>query len=467
MIAPMTKYSFVLLNGQQDQLVEQLQQLGLIDISRSVKPVDEASQQLASDLDRIRGLVQGLRKVDIPEGTQLRECPQEEDLVRLAEGTLMLYSETRGQIAGLEKEIAAKKIWGNFDPDVLEKLSEAGVPLHFHQLSGKLFRQQWEQEYALSVVAREKNNTYFVVAGEDPLPGEIPVPSGNAAQAESALAEKEALLHRLEGEILGIQQQIPQLEDRLRELYARLDRHLACVSASPAAENTIVTLVGYAPTDQEGEVTRALDHSDVLYLKEDAQVRDNPPIQLKNNAFVKQFEVLTDMYGRPGYDGFDPTPFIAVFFLLFFALCMGDAGYGLILIAIGLLLKKIDSFKDMSSLVVTLGVGTVVVGFFLHTFFSIDIAQWKIFQPVQFLFLPEEIAGYAGGMVLSIVVGIVHLCLAMSVKAIHSVKVNGFAASLGTLGWTLLIVGGVVVGALSLIGVLNAKATQWILIVWA
>ena len=199
-------------------------------------------------------------------------------------------------------------------------------------------------------------------------------------------------------------------------------------------------------------------------MKDEAKVEENPPIKFKNNKFVKMFEVLTDMYGRPAYDGFDPTPFIAVFFLLFFALCMGDAGYGLVLILVGLLLKKVDSFKDMAPLVVTLGIATVVVGFFLHTFFSIDIAQWKCFEGIRWMFLPDEIAGYAGGMVLSLIVGVVHLCLAMVVKAINSVRVNGFAASLGTLGWTLLIVGGVIVGAIALTGVLSSSVTKWVLI---
>ena len=209
---------------------------------------------------------------------------------------------------------------------------------------------------------------------------------------------------------------------------------------------------------------RTSTSADVFYLKDEAKVEENPPIKFKNNKFVKMFEVLTDMYGRPAYDGFDPTPFIAVFFLLFFALCMGDAGYGLVLILVGLLLKKVPSFKDMAPLVVTLGGATVVVGFFLHTFFSIDIAQWKCFEGIRWLFLPDEIAGYAGGMVLSLIIGVVHLCLAMVVKAVNTVRVNGFAASLGTLGWTLLIVGGVIVGGIALTGVLDAAVTKWIII---
>jgi V/A-type H+-transporting ATPase subunit I len=67
-------------------------------------------------------------------------------------------------------------------------------------------------------------------------------------------------------------------------------------------------------------------------------------------------------------------------------------------------------------------------------------------------------------MVLSIVVGIVHICLAMLVKAYQAVKVKGFYASLGTLGWTLLIVGGVVVGGLALAGVMDSAITKWVII---
>jgi V/A-type H+-transporting ATPase subunit I len=138
---------------------------------------------------------------------------------------------------------------------------------------------------------------------------------------------------------------------------------------------------------------------------------------------------------------------------------------GLVLIGIGLLLKKVPSFKDLAPLVVTLGAGTVVVGFFLHSFFSIDIAEWPVFAPIRKVFLPAEIGGFAGGMVLSIIIGILHICLAMVVKAINAVKVKGWAASLGTLGWTLLIVGGVLVGGFALAGVLSQEVTKWIIIV--
>ena len=463
MIAPMTKYSFILLNGMQEELLETLQETGLVDITRSTKPVDDHSRNLVAEIELLDGLIKGLQKAEVPEGTEPEQI--DGDIERLAGGMLMRYTDDREEISALRRKIEQLKIWGSFDKDILEKLGAAGVPIHFHSLPEKQFKASWPDEYALSVVNTVKGNTWFVVAGEDNLPGELPAPEGDASKLEKELEEKEKHYARVLQRIAGAKSRIPELEKRKAEYLSQLDLYLAGCTAASAAEDTLVTLVGYAPTEKEEEVSGKLDNGGFFYIKEDAKVQDNPPISFKNNKFVKMFEVLTDMYGRPAYNGFDPTPFISVFFLLFFALCMGDAAYGLILILIGLALKKVDSFKSLAPLVVTLGIGTVVVGFFLHTFFSIDIAKWEIFKPVSFLFLPDQIAGYAGGMVLSLIVGIIHLCLAMSVKAIEAVKVNGFSASLGTLGWTTLIVGGVIVGALALAGVLSAPVTKIVVIV--
>ena len=464
MIASMTKYSFILLNGEQDELLEKLQEIGLVDITRSTKPVDETSQKLSGEVELLDGLIQGLQKADLPEDIQPEHIDR--DIVRLAGGMIMRYSEDTVEIKALEKEVKDLRAWGNFDRSILDQLAQAGVPVHFHILPYKQFKPEWAQQYALSVISGKKGKSvYFVVAGEDPLPGEVPVPESSVEDKKAQLAQQKEHFKKTQRRIAGAKERIPELEKLRLEALEKLDLYLAGVTAVPAAENTIVTLVGYAPTESDGAVSAALDKTGVLYIKEEAAVKDNPPITFSNNAYVKMFEPLTDMYGRPAYNGFDPTPFISIFFLLFFALCMGDAGYGLILIIIGLLLGKVESFKSMSPLVTTLGIGTAVVGFFMHSFFSVDISTWKVFEPVSFLFLPAEIGGYAGGMVLSILVGIVHLCLAMLVKAIQAVKVNGISASLGTLGWTLLIVGGVVVGGLALAGVMDSAITKWVVIV--
>ena len=463
MISPMTKYSFILLNGEQEGLLEKLQEIGLVDITRSVKPVDGPSGELLRAVEQRKELVQSLGKIVFPE--TLQPAPVEGDLTYATAAALDTLEQLGEQMKALEKEAAAAEPWGAFDPELLRKLSDAGVPVQFHISSAKSFNPEWALENAVDIVKEADGKVWFVVAGPDTLPDRVRAPHRSFEAVQQEIAEVQAEIDHEKAILLTAKKRQDEFEAESRERLTKLDLYLAKQAAVPAAENTIVTLVGYAPTENEEAVTKALDATGEYYFKDAAAVEDNPPISFRNNKFVKMFEVLTDMYGRPAYNGFDPTPFISVFFLLFFALCMGDAGYGLVLILIGFLLKKVDSFKDMAPLVVTLGVGTVVVGFFLHTFFSIDISQWKVFEPVKGLFLPDEIAGYAGGMVLALVVGVIHLCLAMVVKAIQEVKVKGFAGSLGTLGWTLLIVGGVLVGALALAGVLDAQLTKWIIIV--
>ena len=463
MIASMTKYSFVLLSGTQEELLTSLQEIGLVDITRSIKPIDEASQNLKAEIELLDGLIRGLKKADIPEGT----VPEfiDGDIVRLAGGMLMRYSDDTVEIKQLQSEISDLRQWGQFDAEVLGELARAGVPVHFHKLSTKAFKPEWAQEYALTVVSQDKSHTLFVVAGPDTLPGEIPVPTSGLAAKEKELQEKQAHFAKVLSRIASAKERIPELEEKRAQLYSQLDLHLAGAAAVPAAEDTIVTLVGYAPTENDATVTEALDKTGVFYLKEAAAVEDNPPIQLKNNWFVRQFELLTDMYGRPDYNEFDPTPYISVFFLLFFAMCMGDAGYGLALVIGGILLRKTE-MKDMAPLVTILGIGTFVVGIVMHTFFGVDIAAlpW-IPSWLKAVMITGTIAGFEAQMVLALVIGVVHLCLAMVVKTVYATRNKGFLGSLSTWGWTLLIVGGVVVGSLAMALSVPAQVTKWIVIV--
>ncbi|MBR6883691.1 MAG: ATPase V [Bacteroidales bacterium] len=461
MIASMTKYSFILLNGEQDALLEKLQEVGLMDITRSVKPVDKQSSGLLADVERRRDLVQAIARVQFPE--DLQPATIRGELLTTAEHAVKTLENLEAERKAVEKDAAARLPWGDFSGDKLRKLADAGCPVTFHIVPAKSFQPDWADTCAMQVVSESDGKVYFAVAGADTLPGRVHTPEGTYADAVAHLADLDARIDAEKAVLLTVRDREDELEAESRKRLSDLDLYLAAQAAVPAAENTLVTLVGYAPTESEAAVTAACDEAGVFYLKDAAQVEDNPPISFRNNKFVRMFEVLTDMYGRPAYNGFDPTPFIAVFFLLFFAFCMGDAGYGLVLVGIGLLLKKVDSFKGFSPLVVCLGIATAVIGFLFHTFFSVDISQWRIFQ--GFPFLPAKIAGYDGTMVLALVVGVLHISLAMIVKTIGETRTKGFKESLGTWGWTLLIVGGVAVAGFALTGVLDKAATKWIIIV--
>ncbi|MCM8777919.1 MAG: hypothetical protein NC905_06660, partial [Candidatus Omnitrophica bacterium] len=76
-----------------------------------------------------------------------------------------------------------------------------------------------------------------------------------------------------------------------------------------------------------------------IYIS-DPDVKDEVPILLDNSPFIKPFEVVTDLYGKPVYTNIDPTPHLSIFFVLSFAFCITDAAYGFILIALSLIFMK-------------------------------------------------------------------------------------------------------------------------------
>lgn len=178
------------------------------------------------------------------------------------------------------------------------------------------------------------------------------------------------------------------------------------------------------------------------------------------------FSTLTGMYGMPVYGEFDPTPFLSIFFLLFFAMCMGDAGYGVMLIIIGLLLKgKKGGLADLYGLIIALGVGTFIVGIIMGAFFGVDLtAQSWVPEGLKSCMVTGEIAGYSAQMVCALGIGVVHICLALIVKAVNSLKRSGFKESISTIGWTLLIVGTVIVLAFAIFGAVSESTAKWIII---
>ena len=438
MIEKMTKYSFVLLSADKEEFLSRLQDLGLVDITRSEKPVDDNTAAMLGGIEAQRRLIS-----EIEAGSDSTLAGMKENL------------------KNLQKSADAVRVWGDWDR---KALAETGLALHFYSVPAKKFDAGWEQNYAIQTVEDDGKTKWFVVVGDNagfPLK-ELPEPSQELGALEDEIRKQEEDIAAYAASLEARKSEIPSLQKDLAEKQAGLSRALASAAGESAAENLLSVFEGFAPVGCDAALEKDFDAMNLVWFKDAAVLEDNPPIEFKNNKFVKMFEVLTDMYGRPAYNGFDPTPYIAIFFMLFFAFCMGDAGYGLILVALGLGLKK--ALGDLSPLVVTLGVATTVIGFLFHTFFSMDIAQWQIFAPIKGIFLPSKIAGYDGTMVLSLIVGIVHLCIAMIVKTYTATKQNGFLNSLGTWGWTLLIVGGVVVGTFALLGVIDKGITKIIII---
>ena len=462
MVTEMTKYDFILMSGDADAFLEKLQSVGVVDITRSLKPIDEKSEKLSARAEVYRDALSALKEVEKAEDPGQKPTDFAVEVME----TVRDKEAIEAQLPQLRKDADELVPWGQFDAKSFDRLKETGLKLHFYK--AKDIDPAWKEQYALSEISNLGGNSYFVVVSDSddydfPLK-ELPAPDRDYAAIEKQIADLEAQVKEKEHRLAQLKWHEPVIQAELDKTLSKLDLHLANVAGEKAAEDYITVFEGFAPAENEPALHDMLEKENILYLVDKAKADDNPPIKLKNNKFVSMFEMLTDMYGRPKYDEFDPTVFISIFFMLFFAFCMGDAGYGLVLILASLGLKKM--LGKIAPLGITLGIATTVIGLLFHTFFSTDMLTWKcIPDAVKRCMLPSQIAGYDGTMVLALLVGIVHICLAMIVKTYQATKVKGFANSLGTWGWTLLIVGGVIVGGLALMGVMDKALTKWIVIV--
>lgn len=444
MITTMTKYSFILLSGDKDNFLEELQNLGVVDIKRSSKPVDEVSGAMVA---RIEGL--------------------EETVNEIKNGRDKHTDSLRARIGEARKALAEAAPWGEFDREAMKRFG-----IRLYAVPKKQFDPAWEESHAISRISEDGSKIYFAVAEDDgtlPLK-EVPVPARCAGEIEEEILRLEAELEQHTAGLTGRSGEIGQIQERIHELYSELNLYLAGVSGRKAADDSLVIFEGFAPEENGKALCEAFDKMSLYYMKEKARVEDNPPVQLKNNAFVRQFETFTRMYGMPVYNEFDPTVFLSIFYLLFFAMCMGDAGYGLLLMGIGFALKGRDGgLAKMWSLIVTLGAGTFVVGLVMGTFFGINLYEqsWVPDACKKFMIVGDMTVGgaaYSKQMILSLGIGVLHICLAMLTKAVWAVKRDGFKHSLGTIGWTLLIVGSVVGLSVGMTGVISETAMKFLLI---
>ena len=455
MITQMKKYTFLVFHREYEAFLEQLRDLGVVHVTeKAAGMADDAHlQELLAKADNARKLIaQGAPDQLLQEKAALEQ-----------------------RIATTQKEADKMAIWGDFSAERMEQLKAAGYTLRYFSCPKKIFQEEWG-----IVVAEQGATVYFVqvTSSGDEAKGESLEASVcqeqylNQKSATDLLKDVEGLNGLLVAQNARIElwakENIPALGEELKQLQEQIDWKRVTLNTDSEADGSLKILEGFCPIDQVPALDAVLDKQEVYYQAEDPTAEDNTPIKLRNNKFTQLFESLTGMYGWPNYGEFDPTPILAPFFLLFFAMCMGDCGYGILLMIIGMLIAKkklnIEMFDGLGPIITVLGVGTTVVGFFLGTFMGIDLynAEWMP-QALKSVMIKGEVMGYDIQMVLALCIGVFHICLAMVVKAICYTKQFGFKENIATWGWTLLIVGGLLVAILGMT-VLPAAVFKWAII---
>ena len=480
MITKMKKYDFLVYHAQYDDFLEKLREIGVLHIA-TLENNDKSCELLVEKFNlkkRIENNIDILynkldKNISLSQ-TSIHDFDEGMDLLAKSEALLSQLEQAKQELTIAEKEYERISAWGNFSIDQLKKIEETGYYVKLFTCPTRLYKPEWEEQFNAFVINELNNTTYFVTLTKDEKI-EIEAEQFDINNSDSTIAtanyEEAKKLYNTQFEEIKefAVNNINNLKYLSLLITEIIDIDKVKLNTIKAADDTVMVLEGYCPIDTESTLLDFLQKNDIYYEVNDPKAEDNVPIKLRNNRFTKLFEPLTGMYGLPNYNEFDPTPILGPFFLLFFAMCMGDAGYGLILIlfGIGVITKKIkiEMFEGLGPIITVLGVGTTVIGFFLGTFFGIDLStvSW-LPDSVKGILLKGELMGFDIQMVAAIIIGIFHICLAMVVKAICYTKQSGIMNNLSTWGWLILILGGIITAILAISNAISIEATKYMII---
>lgn len=458
MIARMTKYDFVLYAARSADFIERLRGLGLVDITTTGWEPSEEERQLLLDIEGYGKAVDFLKNREAEAGSaavQAEPFATGEEAYAAYAAAQQQSAASRAEIARLEKLADELRPWGPFPVEQLKALAGCGVELRFFSAPASDYEALaagWQDEGTLTEIREQNGSVWFVVAnGSRDLSinaQEMKFPAMDIREAERLIEAEEERLKALSADFARVSASLPLLERQYAALRERLQERQVTSTATPAADGSLLILEGWAETETSAKVDALLDeYPDVIYLKSDPTPEDDTPVKLKNGWFARVFEMVGDMYARPKYGTIDLTPFFAPFYMLFFGICLNDAGYGLVLLAMGLWLLKKNPEPGMmrrAAWFATLcAAATILFGGFCGSFFGMSLGDW--FPSIPFFDFQGKFFSIA------LAIGMVQILFGMIINVWGITRSFGFKYALGTLGWLLILLAGSIAGGLPML----------------
>jgi V/A-type H+-transporting ATPase subunit I len=211
----------------------------------------------------------------------------------------------------------------------------------------------------------------------------IVIPEGYKGVPAELLSGLEERLSDIDGALANIGEEKKRLKDEYGPALQRLSGSYLMASQVERLKGRLRStqsayqLSGWAPADQVGNIAKTLGTMTEgrtairTFLPEEIpdvrEGREKVPVSLGHGAFVRGFEKLVFSYGAPLYGTIDPTPFVAVFFVLLFGIIFGDLGQGFVLFLLGLLTGKkgpkiLKNFRNYSTPLIAVGISSMLMG---------------------------------------------------------------------------------------------------------
>ena len=449
----MKKFTFLAYHKDYEIFLQDLRELGLIHVDGADKVIEddelnqyfltlkqlrESKKTLQKQLDKKEEIAYNVADLELG-----KTIPEKIDAIQTQIST---YTQ---QLQVSTKERDALKPWGNFEPEGVDRLEKAGYNISFFIVPDNQYNPEWETLYDAIIINRETSRTYFITITKESNIADkinleaIKMPDVSLTKLNQLIQELRGKVEEQGAKLKELAKDIPSLDAVVADLEQKIKYTKVKRTTTSLADDKLMMLQGWAPVDNEKEITNYLDSKAVYYQTSEPEPEDDVPIKFKNNKFARLFEPIAELYMLPKYNEIDLTPYFAPFYMFFFGLSLGDIGYGLFLVLVAGLAKflmrgKLDmSMRGILSLVQVLGASTMVAGMLTGGFFGFSIYEldWSIAQALKDKVFFDNNQMF----ILSLVLGVIQILFGMVMKVANRIKQQGFVYSLSTIGWLVFL----------------------------
>ena len=389
MIEKMKKVTVLAEGSRKQELLLSLREEGVMHISDLVMKT-----QRLDEMEKERGEYVRIRQMLIERGDKKDKrklVVEGKDFERLHQAILKDTEDEerlKFRLVELKNERDRIRGLGDFDPDAVRRLADDGIPLYLYTIGKKEEERLRERDDIFYIPVKYDGKAKAIAVLYDKLPSD-------AGASEIALPESS--LASIEAEILSDEKELAEIGKRICEAGCYVPAYDAFLKkederitlervSSTIAGSDIIYLSGYIPEYAEKRFRKHAESNAWAYMIDDPGDDDNPPTLVKYKGFTRIIKPIFDILGTvPGYHEYDISSYFLLFFALFFAMIIGDAGYGLVFLIIAILMHvKSKKPSDVNILLYVLSVVTIIWGTLTGTWFGSE----AVLEALPFLKIP-------------------------------------------------------------------------------
>jgi V/A-type H+/Na+-transporting ATPase subunit I len=311
------------------------------------------------------------------------------------------------------------------------------------------------REFEDDVLKRLQEQSYAAL----PLPEMEGMPRDTLVDLDAKLTELESEKHKSEEDLADLRQKYIEYILASDE-YLSIETQKAEAPLRFATTKNAFIVEGWVPTKDLELVQRETDNATnghvivAVDTSDDAGV-DKIPIALSNPMPSRPLEVLVKAFSLPRYNEIDPTTFMVFLYPFLFGLMLGDIGYGVVVIALAVLLTRRIKSQGIRALAVVglyAGVFSIIFGFIFNEFFGVEVFGHKglLTFVSEYPAIPR-LDNVLTLLIVTFMIGVLMLTLGYVLGFVNEYRQHGLKhAVFAKVSWICMLWGGVLVIALIL-----------------